>query len=39
LLRQFNPTDLVLGRNLAFATLPRMELVGIEFMHGLFIAA
>ena len=36
---QLHAADLILGRHLAFATLPGMEHMGIEFRHRLLIAA
>ena len=39
LLGKLHPAQLILGRHLAFAALPRMELVGIELLHGFLIAS
>ena len=38
MLGEFHTASLVLCGHLAFAALPGMELVGIEFLHGFLVA-
>ena len=35
----FYAANLILRRHLAFAALPRVELVGVELRHGLLVAS
>ena len=37
--RLLHPADLILRRHFSFASFPGVELVGVELVHGLFVAA